>query len=231
MEIEMLVQQYYRYLCDLILEILKTRTMTEEEARERCIFHRAEWLDSLFDQNRSIIILMGHYGNWEWSGPSFTLNNRHQLVVIYLPLSNPYFDKMMVSMRTKFGTRITPANQTFRAMAVNREAATATAFIADQAAPLDNNHWMTFLNQDTSVFTGQAKVAIKFNYPIVYLNVKRSRRGYYDAYLELLFEQPKNNTEDEICETFMKRLEKEIAIDPVIWLWSHRRWKHVRHLQ
>ncbi len=227
-EIEKLVQEYYHYLCDLTLEILKTRTMTERDSLKHCVFHRAEWLDQLYEQKRSVILLMGHYGNWEWTGPSFTLNNRHQLVVIYLPLSNPHFDGMMVRTRTRFGTRITQASQTFRAMAQNRGTLTATAFIADQAAPLESNHWMTFLNQDTSVFTGPAKVAIKFNYPIVYINIKRSKRGYYDAYPELLFENPNLHTEPEICEAFMHRLEREIQLDPVPWLWSHRRWKHIR---
>jgi KDO2-lipid IV(A) lauroyltransferase len=227
-EIETLVQQYYRYLCDLTLEILKTRTMTEQDSQKHCVFHPAPWLDQLYHEKRSIIILMGHYGNWEWAGPSFTLNNRHQLVVIYLPLSNPYFDKMMVRTRTRFGTRIAPASQTFRAMAMNREQMTATAFIADQAAPVSNNYWMTFLNQDTSVFTGPAKVATKLNYPIIYIHVKRTARGYYDVYPELLFNNPSQHSEGEICEVYMRRLEKDIQADPVAWLWSHRRWKHVR---
>lgn len=227
-EINKLVQEYYRYLCDLMVEIFKTRTMDEKMSQERCKFHGGEWLDRLYEERRSLIIMMGHYGNWEWAGPSVTLNTRHQLVVIYLPLSNPYFDKMMQMTRTRFGTRIMPAHLTFRAIAQQKNEVTATAFIADQAAPLDNNHWMTFLNQDTSVFTGPAKLAIKLNYPIVYINVKRAKRGFYDVYLDLLFENPKAHTVAEICETFMRRLEKEIHLDPVPWLWSHKRWKHVR---
>ena len=78
------------------------------------------------------MLVLGHYGNWEWAGPSFTLNTKFQLVVIYRPLSNPYVDKMMVRMRTKFGTRIAPVNQTLRDMVANRKNLTATAFIADQ---------------------------------------------------------------------------------------------------
>lgn len=227
-EIEVLAESYYRYLCDLILETLKTLKMTEQEARERCHFHGAEWLDKLYLEKKSFIIVMGHYGNWEWAGPSFTLNTRHQLVVIYRPLSNPYFDKMMVRMRTKFGTRITPVNLTLRDMVANRGILTATTFIADQSAPQDKAYWTTFLHQDTSVFTGPEKLAIKFNYPIVYINVKRERRGYYEVYLELMVANPKETAENEISEIFMRRLEREIVLDPTTWLWSHRRWKHSR---
>jgi Kdo2-lipid IVA lauroyltransferase/acyltransferase len=225
-EIEAISKQYFHYLCDLILETLKTLTMTEKQARERCTFHNADWLDKLHEQKQSFIIVMGHYGNWEWAGPSFTLNTKFQLVVIYRPLSHKYFEKMMVRMRTKFGTRITPAAQTLRDMVANRGQLTATAFIADQTATWNNPYWTTFLNQPTNIFTGPEKLATKFNYPVVYMKVQRPRRGHYEVIPELLFANSKETKEGEISETFTKRLEKEIITDPSIWLWSHKRWKH-----
>ncbi len=229
-EIEVIVKAYYRYLCDLILETLKTLRMTEAESRARCTFHNTAWLDKLYEEKKSFIIVMGHYGNWEWAGPAFTLNTPFQLLVIYRPLSDLHFEKMMSGMRTKFGTRIAAVNQTLREMVGNRSKGlvTATAFIADQTAPRDNAYWTTFLHQDTAVFTGPEKLAIKFNYPVVYINVRRPRRGYYDIFPELLFDAPQNTAEGEISEAFTKRLEKEIILDPTIWLWSHRRWKHQR---
>lgn len=227
-EIRALSKSYYRYLCDLILETLRTLRMSEAESKERCAFHKPEWLEKLQAEGRSFIIVMGHYGNWEWAGPGFTLFTGYQLVVIYRPLSNIYFEKMMCKMRTRFGTRITPVSLTLRDMVANRGSVTATAFIADQTAGKKNAYWTTFLNQDTAVFTGPEKLAIKFNYPVVYMNVQRPRRGYYEVFPELLISDPLNTVENEITEKFMKRLEMEIHINPTIWLWSHRRWKHKR---
>jgi Kdo2-lipid IVA lauroyltransferase/acyltransferase len=227
-EIDKIAQSYFRYLCDLILETLKTLKMTEKQSRERCKFHNEAWLDQLYEEKRSIIIVMGHYGNWEWAGPSFTLATKYQLIVIYRPLSNPYFEKMTSGMRTRFGTLITPVNNTLRDMVAKRSQITATAFIADQNASPENGYWTTFLNQDTSVFVGPEKLAKKFNYPVVYMNVKRIKRGYYEVFPELIAENPKETPDNEILEAFTNRLEKEILIDPSIWLWSHRRWKHQR---
>jgi Kdo2-lipid IVA lauroyltransferase/acyltransferase len=227
-EIKAICQDFFRYLCDLIIETIKTLKMTEKEAREHCYFKNTEWLNQFYKENKSILIVMGHYGNWEWAGPSFTLNTNYQLVVIYRPLSNTYFEKMMRGMRTKFGTRITPVNQTLRDMVANRNQVTATAFIADQTASPENAYWTTFLNQDTAVFTGPEKLAKKFNYPVVYMNVSRKKRGYYEVTPELLFQNPAETAEDEISETFTKRLEEEILKNPVTWLWSHKRWKHVK---
>ena len=129
-------------------------------------------------------------------------------------------------MRTRFGTRITPVNLTLRDMVAHRSQLTATAFIADQTAPKDKAYWMTFLNQNTAVFTGAERLAVKFNYPVVYMNVKRVKRGYYEVFPEMLFSNPKETAENEISHAFMNRLEQEIMLDPVPWLWSHRRWKH-----
>jgi len=227
-EIISLAKDFYHYLCDLILEVLKTLTMTEQEAREHCIYHQPEWLDKLYEEKKSIIIVTGHYGNWEWCGPAFSLNSQYQLNVIYRPLSNPYFEKMMTRARTKFNTRITPAPQTLRDMVANRNKITATAFVADQAASTAHAYWTTFLNQDTNVYNGPEKLAVKFNYPVVYMNLRRIKRGYYELTPDLLFENPSQTKEGEILEAFTKHLEKEIIRDPAIWLWSHKRWKHKR---
>jgi Kdo2-lipid IVA lauroyltransferase/acyltransferase len=223
-----LCDQYYRYLCDLTLETLKSLKMSERSAKKRCVFHNQPWLDQLHAEGKSIMIVMGHHGNWEWAGPGFTLHTKHQLVVVYRPLSHPYFEKMMVQARTRFGTQITPVEKTLRTLVSNQDKITATAFIADQVSMSTNAHWMTFLNQETAIFTGFEKLARKFNYPVVYMRINKVKRGYYEVTPELLFMDPKDTAENQIAETFMKKLEADIIKDPVPWLWSHRRWKHVR---
>lgn len=227
-ELDAIYRKFYAYLCDLIFETIKTLTMTEKEARERCVFHNTPWLDALHAEHKSIIVVMGHYGNWEWAGPGFTLYSKYQLVVIYRPLSNKYFENMMRRTRTKFGTRITPVNSTLRDMVSFRNEVTATAFIADQAASQESAYWTNFMNQDTAVFTGPEKIAKKFNYPVVYMNIKRVKRGYYEVFPELMFENPKTTADNEILESFTRRLEKEIIAEPYTWLWSHKRWKYSR---
>jgi Kdo2-lipid IVA lauroyltransferase/acyltransferase len=227
-EIHSIAEKYFRYLCDLTLETLKTMRMTEKEVRKTCTLVQQPFLQQLHDQKQSFIIVMGHYGNWEWAGPCFTLNNPYQLVVVYRPLTNPFFEKMLVGMRTKYGTKITPVSNTLRDMVSNRGSLTATALVADQAASKRDAYWTTFLNQDTAVYTGPEKLAKKFKYPVVFMNITRPKRGHYVVTPELLFMDPTKTGEGEISEAFTKRLEIEITKDPTIWLWSHRRWKHKR---
>jgi KDO2-lipid IV(A) lauroyltransferase len=113
-------------------------------------------------------------------------------------------------------------------MLEDRNKLTTTAFIADQTPSPEKAYWMEFLNQDTPVFTGTARLSRKLNFPIVYVSIKRLRRGFYRIDSELLIENPKAYTEDEISEIHTRRLEKDIREMPEIWLWTHRRWKHKR---
>ena len=227
-EISKLCKAFYHYLCDLILEIVKSLTISEKEISRRMVFKDTSLFEKLYKDKQNTIFVMGHYGNWEWAGSSFSIKKLHQLQVIYRPLSNVYFEKMMTRMRTKFGTQIIPANLTLREMVASRKKLTCTAFIADQTPSHEQVYWTRFLNQDTPVFTGPEKLAIKFNYPVVYISVKSIKRGFYEIQSELLFEKSAETRENEISETFIKMLEKDIIHNPVIWLWSHRRWKFKR---
>jgi len=127
-----------------------------------------------------------------------------------------------------FGTRLIKMENTLRDMLSNRSNPAAYAFIADQTPVVPTSLWLNFLNQDTPVFTGAEKLARKLNYPVLFINIKRMKRGYYEIFTEVLFENPKETTENQITETFFKRLENEIEKEPSTWLWSHRRWKYRR---
>lgn len=229
-ELKQIERKFYRYLCDLFLETFKTLTISKKEAVKRCSFTKETIavFNELYEKKQSCIIVMGHYGNWEWAGNTFSLVCKQQLYVIYHPLSSKNFNKLMYNLRTRFGTKLYAMKDTMREMIKNRHEINATAFIADQTPPPEGAYWTTFLNQDTPVFFGTEKIAQKLNYPIVYVTVNRKKRGYYEVNSEILVPDPKNTLEGQISELHTRKLEKDIHAQPEIWLWSHRRWKHKR---
>ncbi len=231
-ELKIIEKKFYHYLCDLFLETLKTLTISKKEALKRCYFNEnsRHIFNELYENKQSCILVMGHYGNWEWAGNTFSLVNSQQLYVIYHPLSNKHFDKLMYNMRTRFGTKLYAMKDTMREMIKNRNEINTTAFIADQTPAPESAYWTTFLNQDTPIFWGTEKIAQKLNYPIVYATVNRIKRGIYEINVEYLVKDPKNTHEGEISELHTKKLEKDIITCPEIWLWSHRRWKHKRKI-
>ncbi len=229
-EIDLIAKNFYRYFCDLTLETFKTLTISPSKMLKHCSLEpEAEALfKKLAEEEKSIIIVMGHKGNWEWAGNTFSLLCKHQLYVIYHPLSNKYFDKLVYKMRTRFGTKLIAMKDTFRDMMRNKDELNATAFIADQAPSPDKAYWMDFMNQDTPVFMGTEKIAQKMKYPVVYVSVKKIKRGYYTLGATILKEPPFGVNEGDITTTHTKKLESDIIAQPETWLWTHRRWKHAR---
>ena len=229
-EILVLQKKIYKYYCDLLLETFKTLTISPTTMLKHCSIDPDA--DRLFKQlaaeNKSVIIVMGHKGNWEWAGNTFSLSCRHQLYVIYHPLTNKYFNGLICKMRERFGTRLIPMKETFREILKNSNELNATAFIADQSPNPANAHWMNFLNQDTAVFMGTEKIAQKIKYPIVFVSVKKLTRGYYTLMAEVLQTPSYTGNEGSITETHTRKLEADIIAQPETWLWAHKRWKHKR---
>lgn len=229
-EIKRLCKNYYHYLCDLFPETFKTLTIGKKSMLKHCTIDpkAKEIFDRYHSESKSVILVMGHFGNWEWAGNTFSLTCKHKLFVIYHPIRNKYFDALMYRMRTRFGSGLIAMKETFKDMVKNRPIITATAFIADQTPHPENAFWTNFLNQDTPVFWGTERIARKIDYPVVYISVKRLKRGYYNIEAEVLSEHPKLTADEEISRLHTARLEQDIIEQPEIWLWSHRRWKHKR---
>jgi KDO2-lipid IV(A) lauroyltransferase len=229
-EIRKIEKDFYHYLCDLFLETFKTLTASPATMLKHCV--ATDEANAIFDglahRNQSSIIAMGHYGNWEWGGNTFSLTCKQQLYVIYHPLANPFFNDLIIRMRKRFGTDLIPMKETYKEMYEKKEELFTTAFIADQTPSPEKAYWTTFLNQDTPVFQGMEKIAKKMNLPVVYIAIKRKSRGYYVVDAKMLFENPNEAKENEILDAFNRELEKDIRNQPEIWIWSHRRWKHKR---
>ncbi len=229
-EIKLICKRFYHYLCDFIVETFKILTISKKGIIKHCKFQPdcLALFDRLAEENKSVIMVMGHVGNWEWAGHPFTLQCKQQLYVLYHPVKNKYFDKLMLDMRSRFGTRMLAMRSAYKEMVAHRKDLTVTVFIADQTPQPDGAYWTTFLNQDTPVFKGTETIAKKLNLPVVYSYVRRVKRGYYEMTAEMLVENPVATADGEISEMHTRRLEKDIKAHPEIWLWTHKRWKHKR---
>lgn len=228
-EINVLARDFYKYLCDVILETLKTTSWNADTVRKHTKFTNPEVIQELYEKEQSFLVVLGHLGNWEWGGPCFALSTNYQLYVVYHPLSNPYFERLFAKARTKFNTKIIPRKNALKSIISNRKTINATALVADQApTPVKTAFWTKFLNQDTAVFTGPEKMSKMLDYPVVYMNIVRVKRGYYEVTAKVLFDKPKETDDNEITLAFNSILEESIIKNPVTWLWSHRRWKHKR---
>jgi Kdo2-lipid IVA lauroyltransferase/acyltransferase len=223
---------YYRHLADTFVETFKLVHLSKKEQLKRCTFENTELLDDLYNKGKDIVCVLGHYNNWEFEN-LLPLQTRYSCISIYRPLNNRHFDKFIMKIRSRYGMILTPTASVIREIVGRKKNGekTLTLFLADQTpAKTDIHYWTTFLNQDTPVYTGAEKIAVKYNMAVVFINHQKISRGHYNIKFELLYENTAGLMEHELTETHVKHLDAIVRAKPEYWIWSHRRWKHKREV-
>ena len=227
--IRILTKKFYHHLCDISLESIKGFTMSPKELIRRHRIMNPELVDHYFNKGVSAIAEPGHYNNWEWGSLSPGLQIKYPIVALYKPMSNKRVDEFVKKHRAKFNTRLASVRAT--ALIFNELSAKPNAYIlaADQSPTnLEESYWFYFLNHDTAWLHGPEKYARKYNWPVLYVDIQKVKRGFYELKLVLLTEDPASLPEGEITRLYAQHLEKSILQEPAYWLWSHKRWKHQR---
>jgi KDO2-lipid IV(A) lauroyltransferase len=227
-EIRRIARRFYLHYCDEFVETMALIHMSPDEIKRRLTYLNPEVMHNLYEKGKSVIGVIGHYGNWEWLA-SLPLTFRYQACGIYKPLNDKRFDRLFIRMREKFGVVTIPMDLSLKKMLEFHKSGirTITLFLTDQR-PIRRNirYWTTFLNQDTPVLLGTERIGKKTNQAIVFFNLQKLRRGYYQVEFIPLFENPQEARPYEITEKHVQVLEDIIRKNPEYWLWSHRRWRH-----
>lgn len=226
-ELKIICRNFYKHFCDIIFESLKTFTESSEALLKRVELKNVALLEEYYKKGKSLILVTGHYGNWEWPAMTLPYHSSHTGTGIYQKLSNPFFDKKLRSTRARFGMKLMSTKEVATFFEEHTNTLCTYGFINDQS-PSDpkKGHWMKFLNQDTSTFLGVEKYAVKYNYPVIYGVIKKTKRGHYLLDYRLVSDNPTTARPFEITETCTRINEASILADPQYWLWTHKRWKH-----
>lgn len=219
-------RRFYKHLSDLIFESIKTISISPETMTKRFVFSNLSELTKYFDEGKSVIAVSGHYGNWEWGPLAAAHVLKEKVLVVYKPLSDKRFEKLINSMRSRFGAVMIPMKNTLRKIIEYKEQPHVLVLVGDQTPPREESHYFTnFLNQPTSIFLGVEKIAVRTNDPVIYFSINKIKRGYYKCSIKHLVEIPDQTSEFEITNIHTQQLEDIIRNNPEYWLWSHKRWK------
>ena len=225
-EIARIRRAFYRNLSDIVLEGIKGISMPKEEVLRRYRFVDTVVVDRLFAEGRHVFAMSAHYGNWEWGVLSYPLQVPHEVVGIYKPIRHPRIGPYMDRRRSRFGLQLAPYYTTKTTLSTPPKTPTLYIMMSDQSPSSGRKaQWVRFLNQDTDCLHGTDHYARQNGYAVVFMDVQRVRRGYYEIRFSELCLDPRQAAEGEITQRYMQRLETIIRAKPEDWLWSHRRWK------
>jgi KDO2-lipid IV(A) lauroyltransferase len=229
-EIKAIEKRFYQNLCDLFVEAPKMLNTTPDGFKKRIIYTNLELVTRLYEQGKNVFYAIPHSGNWEWFGKMTCDLTKHQCLAVYKRVKSPVFESLMLYLRT-YGCplEMVESNSALRRLAQLRDNQTAVLMMADQTSyGLATDYWTEFLHQDTCWFTGIERIAKKLDYAVVFVNMVRKGRGYYEVTFELITDSPKEAESGEIMEPYVRCVERFVEDNPDNWLWSHRRWKHQR---
>lgn len=232
-ELLKLEQHFYHHFADYIVETIKLAHISLEEVQQRAYLVNPELVDRLMEEGHTCcILLMGHYGNWEWFSSASSRFEDSRIYQIYRPLNNKAFDQLFTGLRTHFGSFGIKKNDTIRDIIQIKQNKTRSVviFLADQTPSSNNLHyWTEFLSQDTSILTGPERIARKLDLPVIFLDTKKIKRGQYTVDMKLITKTPKSTPEFWITEEYARLMEKCILRNPAYWLWTHKRWKYKKN--
>ena len=120
-ELLIIEKKFYHHLCDLFLEMIKTMSISKEEICKRYVFKNFELYAELEKQDKSVVIMCAHYASYEWV-VSMNYYTKFKGYGIYKKIKNPYFHKLVHSIRSKYNATLISTKETIRRLHVTTEA-------------------------------------------------------------------------------------------------------------
>ena len=226
-ELMLLRKRFFKHLCDLFLEMIKTMHLSKEQVKKRYNVLNMEVIKEI-EKEKSILIVCSHYANWEWN---VSMNNyiTSKGYAVYQKIGNVYFDRLIKKMRAKWNTTPIEQRETVKTVIRNEQQAVRGVYgmVSDQSPMASKaQYWSTFMGVKVPVFNGAESLARKLDLAVVFLKVSKVKRGYYNAEFIPITTHGKSTKEHEITEQFLRLTEQQIKERPEHYLWTHRRWKH-----
>jgi Kdo2-lipid IVA lauroyltransferase/acyltransferase len=220
-------KKFYSHMCDMFLEMIKTMTISQSEIDKRYTYSNLEVFKDLETKGKSVALMCAHYASYEWA---VSLNRQTSFTGygIYKKLANPYFDKLVRDIRSRFKAVLITTKETIPTIEANfRTHKLGTyGFASDQSPKANAPYWNTFMGINVPVHTGAEMLAKRFDMNVIFLRTKKIKRGYYEASFEVLSENAAAVPNYEITDKFLTLVEQQILEAPEYYLWTHKRWKH-----
>lgn len=227
-EVNALTFKFYGYLTDQLVEFFKGARISKKEMLKRVKLVNEQVITNYLAKGIPVVLVAGHQGNWEWAVHRLALSE-NLYDIVYQKLSSPLFNTFTLWVRSRFGSNVLMEKRESVILARERKnIPRAICLAADQSPPKpESAYWTRFLNQPTGFFTGMERFAREYQYPVIFVELIRKKRGYYTmSFEELIAPSYEKIEKGTIVELFARRLEKSILQYPEQYLWSHKRWKH-----
>ncbi|WP_459211882.1 lysophospholipid acyltransferase family protein [Aquimarina rhabdastrellae] len=227
-EIKIIRKTFYKHMCDMFLEMIKSMSITNDELLKRFHITNIEVLKELEAKQKSIVLLVGHYASYEWAIVAQLLI-KYPSIGVYKQIKNPYFDRLVRRIRAKYNTQLVTSYNAMKKITKNENDGNLAIYgmVSDQSPRIHKAfYWTDFMGIKVPAFLGGEVLAKRFDLAVVYLNVEKKKRGHYEASFIPITESAGDCEDYFIVKKYLSLLENQIRKAPAYYLWTHKRWKH-----
>lgn len=202
--------------------------LSDNQIKKYVEFQNIELIQKAYRKGQGVLLLSGHYGNWEFLAYSVSVYLSLSVLIIVKPQSNFVLDKLINKFRTRRGNSVVSMYESaFKVVRTLRNGG-IVALLADQSATKDKDIYVEFFGRPTATFDSPAYFALRYNVPIIVGFAERRGSRYHVHLAEISHEDLQFSPEGikELTTRYVKMLEVQIRRCPELWVWQHRRWKH-----
>jgi len=209
------------------MEFLAAPSLSEQELRDMWRVENTELLDRLLAEGKGVLLLSGHFANWEYSSMAMSLLG-YKMHAIGRRLNNPYVDSMVNSIRTRFGSKIIGHRDAVRPVMRALKDGGMVGFLLDQRAKRNESVPSSFFGRTVATNQGLALLALRTGAPVVFSKPERDGDNFvlrFGPVIEPPEEGDRYEMTVEFTRKFDEQLEKAVRQRPEEWFWVHNRWK------
>jgi Kdo2-lipid IVA lauroyltransferase/acyltransferase len=234
-ELTKLAQSFYSHFARSIGENIKLRFMSKAQVKRCAEIKGHERAIQLYEQQQSgLLILTGHFGNWEFAPLAGILNFTQydgKFLFIRRLLKIKWLEKLLFRRYHKFGLGIIPSKGSLPRVCDELDAGNSIIFVMDQHAVLENKDGIKveFFGKPAGTYRSLATIARYTGAPVIPAACYRRADGKHVLhFLDPIPWQTADTAQAEIYQNtlaYNQALERIILQHPEQWMWLHNRWK------
>jgi len=175
------------------------------------------------------IIVTAHYGNWELAGMGYALLSVHRLTTVMRPFDNPLIGRWFLRRRQGFGHSVQEKGGALKPLLGALRRGESVCLLSDQHAIQAQGVETTFFGHPARTHASAALLHLHTGVPILAGVCRRLPGDFQFEFtlappIRLAPGQDRDADVRHLAQAYTRALEGLIRIDPVQWLWAHRRW-------
>jgi KDO2-lipid IV(A) lauroyltransferase len=224
-----LVAACFRHFGGALTDLLSSSRFTQEELCRHFTYEGWENLAAAAAAGRGVFVLSAHLGYWETAALPVGLY-KGPLHVVARPADNPYLERELSHLRTRFGNGVIHKHGAARRMLQILRDQGRIAILIDQRVQEKEGIAVPFFGHLALTTPVLARMSLRTGTPVVACFGIPTPGGTYRfvARPPIFPEGEGEAAVAELTRKYLEVIEEEIRLHPELWLWMHRRWDRGR---